>query len=342
MANITRVTLALCAFALAGVSMLAQQGRPNACPSHITECGCTITRSGTYIVDNDLSADQSNAPNCIEISADHANLNLNAFKVTGNGTGKAVWIHNSGNHAVVQGQVVAGQLPSWHLNDEDPCDPDMAQSVINGWDVGIQDDADDAAIGLFKTIGGTVMNPNGNATAGILINAAHGVIVGNLVTCYNGVAGLIARNSSAVTMYNLTTDFNGQSGVWFDNSTGSNLQNASINNNNSYGIWLLKSSNNALANLGTNMNGEIGVLFGCGHVQCSGNEHSDNNRFFIGGSNGNTNAGILIERHGSGNIITATQNSGNPDGKDMVDLNPHCDSNTWYNNLGTSNQSCIH
>src|SRR3954453_6938938 len=129
MKKIAVSSLVLCTLILMAASVLAQQGRPNACPAHITECGCTITRSGTYIADNDLSADQSSAPNCIEISADHSNLNLNGFKVTGNGAGKAVWIHNSANHAVVQGQVVAGELPSWHLNDDDPCDPDMAQSV---------------------------------------------------------------------------------------------------------------------------------------------------------------------------------------------------------------------
>jgi hypothetical protein len=50
----------------------------------------------------------------------------------------------------------------------------------------------------------------------------------------------------------------------------------------------------------------------------------------------------VIEKGNLNNVVTVTHNDGNADDKDMVDRNNHCGTNTWYNNTGSGNKSCIH
>lgn len=72
-------------------------------------------------------------------------------------------------------------------------------------------------------------------------------------------------------------------------------------------------------------------------------QKSNDNRITNSGAPGNQMDGILIERNSTKNIVTVTHNDGNGSdaGHDMVDLNPHCDSNVWYNNTGSGNQPCV-
>src|SRR5215471_16817676 len=85
------------------VSVSAQEPRLNSCPTHITSCGCVIDSTNTYEVDNNLSATQTKAPNCIEIAADHTVLNLKGWEIQGNGTGVGILIRRSADHTVIQG-----------------------------------------------------------------------------------------------------------------------------------------------------------------------------------------------------------------------------------------------
>jgi len=341
MAKISGLCLTLCFLILVATLAPAQSNPagPNRCASEISSCGCTITRTGTYTVTGDLNADQSNAPNCIEITADHSILNLKGHTVTGNGNGRGIWIHDTADHVVIQG---ADESTFVRMPDDDPCAPPNSQAAMNGWNVAIQDDADYAMIQLFKSIGGSADDPNGNRTAGILMNGVTGSVAADFNACYNGTAGVIIRNSSGAKLFNLTANNNHSSGVWLNSTNGSNIDTASLGNNGSYGIWLMISSNNVVNDYGTSNNGDTGTLIGCGNEHCSGNQTSNNNRITNGGNNGNMSAGILIQKHNGNNMITITANSGNPDGYDMVDQNPHCGDDVWYNNTGTTQQSCIH
>jgi hypothetical protein len=287
-------------------------------------------------VTDDLSASQSNAPNCIEVAASGARLNLDAHSLTGNGTGIGVLIRHGADHVVVQGKANSGQA---YVLDDDPC-ATTGQGIVTGWNVAVEDDGDYAVIELFSQLGGAV---GGNATAGILLNGVHGSLASNFNACDNGVAGVIVRNSSLASLTNYTVAHNTQSGVWSDSSNDSTYGACTSIGNGKYGYWLMRSSRNVILDAnGTAMNGDTGILIGCGAQHCAGNETSDNNRVTNSGSSANTNAGIVIERHNHNNMIVNTSNGGNPDGFDLVDLNPNCDSNIWYNNLGTSNQECIH
>lgn len=342
MAKIPGPCLVFSSLILVATLAPAQQspaGGPNRCSSEISSCGCTISKTGTYTVANDLDASQSNAPNCVEITADHSILNLKGHSVTGNGTGKGIWIHNGADHVAIHG---ADESTYLRLPDDDPCAPANSQAVVNGWNVAIQDDADYAVIQLFKSIGGNADNPNGNGTAGILMNGVTGSLAADFNACYNGNAGVIIRNSSGAKLFNFTANNNQSSGVWMSSTNGSNVDTASLGNNGSYGIWLMISSGNSVSDYGASNNGDTGTLIGCGNVHCTGNETSDDNRITNGGNSGNTSAGIMIQKHNGNNMITITSNSGSPDGYDMVDLNPNCGNDVWYNNSGTTQQNCIH
>src|SRR5262249_21390789 len=127
-----------------------------------------------------------------------------------------------------------------------------------------------------------------------------------------------------------------------DNSDDGTISTATAAGNGKYGIWLFGSSRNVITDCnGTSGNGDTGILLGCGTAKCTGNERSEQNRIVNSGAPANTKAGIVIDKKNGSNIVTINHSDGNPSGKDMVDLNNKCDSNIWYNNTGTGNQSCI-
>jgi len=132
-------------------------------------------------------------------------------------------------------------------------------------------------------------------------------------------------------------------GVLLDSSDGNRFSAANVMSNRQVGYWLQASSNNALFNCnGTESNGDIGILLGCGpETGCSLSGGSNNNRIAACGGKNNRVAGILIDRGNGDNIITVTHNTGNPPNADMVDNNPNCGTNLWYNNQGTANQGCV-
>ena len=87
------------------------------------------------------------------------------------------------------------------------------------------------------------------------------------------------------------------------------------------------------------------MLIGCtlDRKNCEGNERSNKNLVINSGAPANQKAGIVIRRHSESNIVTVNHNDGNAGQKmDMVDENNKCDSNVWYNNTGSGNQTCIH
>lgn len=334
---------------LAAVSTWAQAPRPNSCPTHITSCGCVITSTDIYEVDNDLNANQTGAPNCIEIAADHTVLNLKGFSVEGNGSGIGVLIRHSADHTVLQGGDESSNpnTPS-RLNGllYQPASP---QASVLGWNIAVEDDADYAVIELFKQLGGSIFQQDQGNQIGLLVNGVQGSVATDFDASYNHLAGVMANNSSSLALSNFSATGsnphgNRQSiGVKFDSTNNSTISTASMAANHDYGLWLARSSRNVVLDCnGTSGNEDTGILIGCGNMHCTGNENSNDNKITNSGAPGNAMNGIVIEHRNHENIITVTHNDGNPDGHDMVDLNPHCDSNIWYNNTGTSNQNCIH
>lgn len=324
---------------------LGPAGAPPSCSTVITSCGCEIKHTDTYTVANDLSASQTNRPNCIEITAANSILNVKGYAILGfgNGTGIGILIHQSATHAVVEGGDEAADPAPDDAGTKGQNFPG-AQGVVTQWDVAIEDDADDAVIELFKNLGGSIFQQHdGNATAGVFINGGNHVVAADFLASYNGKAGVIVKNSSGSNIFNVSTISNVETGIWLDSSDNSTIATASAAGNGKYGIWLMQSSGNTVVNAnGTSGNGDTGILIGCGNSHCTGNQRSDNNRITNSGAPGNQMAGIVIQKHSGSNIITVNHNDGNPQNQDMVDLNSNCGTNIWYNNTGTSNQSCIH
>ena len=91
----------------------AHAAPPPVCATAITACGCVITQSKIYVAASHLSANQTDQPNCIEIAARKAILNLRGFAVTGrgDGTGIGILIRKGADHVIVEGGLEADNTP---------------------------------------------------------------------------------------------------------------------------------------------------------------------------------------------------------------------------------------
>jgi len=122
------------------------QAAPNSCSNPIKACGCVIDKKaakkvpgGIFTVANNLNANQTSEPNCIEISEPETVLNVKGFNIKGrgDGTGIGIWIHHEAHHVLVAG----GDVGAKHF------------SAVALWDTGIRDDADHSTIELFENFG---------------------------------------------------------------------------------------------------------------------------------------------------------------------------------------------
>jgi hypothetical protein len=276
-------------------------------------------------------------------------LNLKGVHVEGNGSGIGILIRHSADHTVLEGADEGAEPGSPGHFTGTVWAPATPQAKVYMWNIGVEDDADNAVIGLFDQIGGSSFQQGEGNNIGLLFNGVHGTVATAFNAQYNKVAGVVAQNSSALSMFNFSSSGANPHGniqpigVMFDSTNDSSIGPASMDHNHVYGLWLARSSRNSIIDSnGTMMNEDTGIHIGCGSLHCRGYETSDSNKVTESGAPQNGMNGILIEKHNYSNIITVTHNEGNPQGHDMVDENPHCGSDIWYNNAGTSNQSCIH
>ncbi|MFZ0677931.1 right-handed parallel beta-helix repeat-containing protein [Candidatus Binatus sp.] len=304
--------------------------KPTACTSSISACGCTVTAPGTYTVTDDLASNQglTKAGNCLEVSADHVILDVQGHAIIGSGTGIGILIQNSAHDTVVQGTDLT----------------ETGQSIINTWGVGLEDDANNVVIELFRQIGGNNFNPHGNAGDAVLLQNATGVTVANFNASFNGGTGVDIQGGSDNRILNCDSISNAGNGFIVASSNVNTISNCSINGNTGYGVWLNSANQNQIFTSSLNGNGKIGVLVGC-HKEgkCTGNKGSDLNHISSSGTNGNGGAGITVEEGSSNNQITNMSAAGNGGTADLIDNNPGCDGDLWFNNaFGDASQSCIH
>jgi hypothetical protein len=346
-----RIAVGIAAMLLLGVGPAqAKPPKPTSCAQPITACGCVITQPLIYTVANDLSAAQTTAPNCIEIAASNAILNVMGFHVLGNdnGTGIGILIRKGADNVIVEGGLESSNVPP-----QDPVgNPTEAsnQAKVNLWDIGIEDDGNGALIALFSDLGGSLLQsnaaaePTGNTTAGLFLNGVTGSFVGDFNANFNGKYGVLVTDSRGITLANFTAAHNKETGLRLDSSNDDSIGPAGASSNSKDGMVLLSSSRNTIHDSnGNSFNGDTGIVLGCASGDsCPGNDGSKDNRIVNAGAPQNTVAGIVIQNHSTGNTVTVTHNQSNGGPSDMIDLNPDCDNNTWYNNVGSANQSCIH
>jgi hypothetical protein len=319
------------AFGFAGSAWSAPKPG-NSCSSSITACGCIINKRGTYTVLNDLDDGQGLTPNenCLEISADHVVLDLVGNALTGSGSGTAIVIQKTAAFAVIQGT--------------DASEP--AQAIVNNWNVGIEDDGDNATIELFRQIGGNLFNQHGNTTAGVVLNGVTNTTVDDFNASFNGQNGLLVVNGGGNRFLNFDTTNNGADGIVLNATNGNTLTNCTTTGNGGDGVLMISANSNQVFTGAINGNQKNGVLLGCGKsagASC-GSHGSNFNRVSNSGANGNTNSGIIIDKGSGGNAITSLIAQGNGGSFDAIDNNHSCDDDTWFNNaFGTvSPTSCIH
>ncbi len=183
-------------------------------------------------------------------------------------------------------------------------------------------------------------------TAGVVLNHVNRSLVGDLIASYNGKFGVLINNSSNVHIANITTGQNGDTGSSRRVRIANRIGPAGSAQNEKIGTWLFNSADNTMHDSISSGNMNTGIVVGCGldKKNCPGYQQSNDNRILVNsGGPGNKVAGIVIRKHSGGNLVTLTHNEGNGGKKmDMVDDNNKCDSNTWYNNTGQRDQSCIH
>ena len=304
-----------------------------ACASSITTCGCTINRSGSYVVANNLDASQGLTAkgDCIDIAAPFVLLNVNSATITGSGKGAGINVLGAAHNTIVEGAVNGSS--------------DNGQGVITGWDVGVMVGANSTIVELFNPIGGTEANPQGNFTAGVALNGVSDCTIDDITSTFNG-AGALVSNSSRIRMFNFTASHNDNSGIQMQGSSNSTLSNMTANNNGQYGIILLNSDQNQISTFGATSNSEAGISIGCEHgfAGCPANgQPSARNKVSNGGSRTNGRAGVVVNLKSSNNQVTVVTAAGNnKGGSDLSDGNANCDKNQWFNNsFGSASPSCI-
>lgn len=321
-------TVAIILLMLTGLATAAPT--PDACATTITSCGCTVTQTGTYTVMDDLDASQglTKGGNCLEVSANHVILDLQGHAIIGNGAGIGVLVLSTATDTTVQGTDLT----------------ETAQAIINSWNIGLEVDASNVVIELFRQIGGNSFNPHGNAGDGILLQNASNATVANFNASFNGGAGVDVQGGSTNRILNCDAISNTTAGVIMATSNLNTISNCTISGNSGYGVWLNTSSQDQIFTSSLTGNGKIGLLVGC-HKEgkCTGNKGSSLNHISSSGANGNSGAGITVEEGSSNNQITNMSASGNGGTSDLIDDNPGCDGDNWFNNaFGGASQSCIH
>jgi hypothetical protein len=227
------------------------------------------------------------------------------------------------------------------------------QGVVAQWDIGIQDDGDDAVIQLFNVIGFELLLPksyDGNRTGGVFLNNVRNSVIGDFRAIKNGQYGVKLLGCSNIVVNNVGATGNGAYGFWTDSSRDNRSRDNRFTpitsaGNDKVGTWLSNSDRSLIHN-NANSGQDGGIVVGCtlDRKNCPGNETSNDNRIINNEVTGNKKVGIIVRKHSSDNIITL--NISNNGGKmtDLVDDNNKCDHNTWYNNMfvGKPSQTCIH
>ncbi len=303
---------------------------PNACTPSISACGCTATQSGTYIGANDLDATQgrTKAGHCLEVSANHVILDLHGHALIGNGAGIGILILNSASDTTVQGTDLT----------------EAGQAIVNSWNIGVEVEASNDLIELFRQIGGNNLNPPGNAGDGILLRNASNATVANFKASFNGGAGVDVQGGNNNRIMNCDAISDTTAGVILASSDLNTISNCTISGNAGFGVWLDTSSQDQIFTSSLNGNGNIGLLVGCDKEgKCKGKKGSNLNHISSTGANGNSGAGVTVEEGSSNNQITNMSSSGNGGTSDLIDNNPSCDGDLWFNNaFGDASQTCIH
>jgi len=271
------------------------------CDTTITKCGCTIVKPGAYQIikelnnsDNLNAADQS----CIAIKAPRVSLFLNGFAITNSGTEYGVGIHLS---AAATNAFVSGANSENHY------------SVIDGWSVGIEDNADHVALTAF-------------------------------VAQQNNCAGVLVQNADRVSIINFSSNSNGSYGVWLNGATVSGVSTGTLKPSNGRPS-IQKNGVAGIYVSGANAFTPTESISACPSGSTTKGKPLVSHNIVISSNTiqNNSGTGILVQTNVSRATInrnTVVRNAGG----DLVDKNDNCGSDFWFDNSFTDGtpRICIH
>lgn len=269
------------------LSVRAQEAQTDAavtaCVSPIAACGCTITKSGFYLLANDLLSSQGmTAKNgCIDIKASKVVLNTakpntggmtnGGFNLTGPGgttpTGIGIHILKGSNKNFIE-------LPS----------------RVEGWDVGILVEGNSNIVEDFNAARSFSSTAIPNGTAGVEINGGSNNNINDFTVGKNNNYGIWLRGASNNQINCSNTDENGNIGVYVGcsingpingkcspkvpPSKNNQIYDHSAFNNAKYGVVIdLGNTGNIVTDLNASSNGTMDLL--------DENANCDSNRWFF-------------------------------------------------------------
>jgi Right handed beta helix region len=315
--------------AILALAILTLASSANAgCVSPITACGCTITKSGLYIINEDIDSTQglTSRNGCIDIKASNVALVTEAEDVfiegPGGGSPSGIGIHVlKGSNNDFISPISTSDFP-----------------IVDGWNVGVLIEGHNVFLNDFIS--------EDNGTVGVELNNTSSNNITDFDADDNGTNGVVVNNGSNNNVSNFSSDDNGANGIALNKAGGNNISDFDSEDNVNYGAWLKQSSKNKVNDFDTDDNGNIGVYVGCSgagpkSASCQGVGNSNQNRIFDATVEDNTNYGIAVDLGDSKNIVTDTTDVDNGI-DDLFDANSGCDSNQWFlNDFDTANKTCI-
>jgi hypothetical protein len=315
-------TRLVAAFTIMLALALTTAAAAGACPTSITECGCTISAPGTYkMVGPDFV--KKPAGTCIDITASNVTLEGNPYVprvILGPGTDTPTF----GIHIEASARNVT-----------------LTQMSIRGFGEGLRIDGPNAT--LFEVGGG------GNHK-GIVVNGAKALLIEIGIGSDETVGIQINASATNFVMVGGGASSEAEAGIELNGVSKAVLSSVEAVANGTFGIWLNGASNNIISNFDASGNGIAGVYLGCnaagpnGQASCPSSASSNGNSLMgaifttdysivnnIGGAPNPQRYGMAVglgSLHNDFLLISGSDNLVD----DALDENPNCGSNRWLFN----------
>jgi hypothetical protein len=169
---------------LVAIAVLGLAGAASAAPKSISSCK-TIDDPGSYLVTKNLTA----TGDCLIVAAPNVTLDLGGYVLTGNGTGKGIWVVPAGRGAVIRNGTLT----------------DFGGGILAGFNTTVDQVRvyDSANYGIYVSSGSTVRNSvaSNNVLYGLQLQCPSSAI-GNVVAD-NVVTNLVTSGAGCVLSQNI-------------------------------------------------------------------------------------------------------------------------------------------
>jgi parallel beta-helix repeat protein len=307
-------TALLAGLTIAAAATAHAQTQPRKCSSQITSCGCTITATGRYTIENTLDYSQGLTPKnaCIDITASQVDLYAYNY-ITGPGTDTTCGSSKPKKNAGIGIHVMPGATNvSIFLDDHGVC----------GWNYGLESEGSNVNWydpgSYYNNVGMLLNNATGN-------DVIYGYFAAN-ITGLEMVGGSGNSINAGVTYYNT------QYGYWLNGTKGNTITSNDAYGNTIAGIYL-----------GCNSKGDVKPLIPCTTTTTTGN--SVQTDYAYGYDSYPQKYGIAVER---GSIDNTFLENGTGyyypyfNKVDIIDGNGNCLYNTYLDDIYlTKSPKCI-